>query len=140
MQLSQISLGALLAGVPLVTAACTNTATSRGCWGSFGIDSAVISTWPNTGETRQYNFNIQYATRAPDGVPKQMMTVNGQYPGPTIEANRGDNIQVRVCNRLTTNGTGIHFHGVRQLNTNFADGTVSQTECPIAPADCHTYR
>jgi hypothetical protein len=28
----------------------------------------------------QYNFNIQHATLAPDGVEKLMMTVNGQYP------------------------------------------------------------
>jgi FtsP/CotA-like multicopper oxidase with cupredoxin domain len=69
-----------------------------------------------------------------------MMVVNGQYPGPTIEANWGDNVEVQVCNHLPLNGTGFHFHGVRQLNTNYADGATSQTECPIAPGRCHTYK
>ena len=68
------------------------------------------------------------------------MAVNDQYPGPTIEANWGDKVQVTVCNYLDTNGTGLHFHGVRQLNTAYADGAISQTECPIAPGDCHTYK
>lgn len=30
------------------------------------------------------------------------------------------------------NGTGIHWHGVRMLNTAYADGATSVTECPIA--------
>lgn len=83
---------------------------------------------------------MQYTVLAPDGVSKATMTVNGQYPGLMMEANWGDDVEVRVCNRLTSNGTGIHFHGPRQLNTNYADGTVSQTECAPAPGDCHTYR
>jgi FtsP/CotA-like multicopper oxidase with cupredoxin domain len=98
----------------------------------------------NNGQFRtdmeQYNLDIGHENLAPDGVPKRMMVVNGQYPGPTIEADWGDNVEVRVCNHLPSNGTGIHFHGIRQLNTNYADGTTSQTECPIAPGDCHTYR
>ncbi|KAK0639737.1 multicopper oxidase-domain-containing protein [Cercophora newfieldiana] len=136
---------AVLAGAEVASAACKrgyceNTPTSRQCWGSFNVDSDVTYTWPNTGITRSYNLNIQHATLAPDGVDKRMITVNGQYPGPVIEANWGDNVEVRVCNRLPTNRTSIHFHGIRQLNTNYADGATSQTECPIAPGDCHTYR
>ncbi|KAK0628829.1 Cupredoxin [Bombardia bombarda] len=119
--------------------ACTNTATARNCWGANSITDNTETVWPSTGVTRTYNFNVAYATLSPDGVAKKMMVVNGQYPGPTIEGNWGDTISVRVCNSLPTNGTGIHFHGVRQLNTNYADGTISQTECPIAPGDCHTY-
>ncbi|KAK3688141.1 Cupredoxin [Podospora appendiculata] len=144
------SLVVLLAGVtslatatPFVDwkkrASCANTATSRNCWGNYSISDDVTYTWPTTGVTRSYTFNIQYTTLAPDGVSKQMMTVNGQYPGPTIEANWGDDISVQVCNQLTLNGTGIHFHGIRHLNTNYADGATAQTECSIAPGDCHTY-
>jgi hypothetical protein len=33
--------------------------------------------------------------------------VNGQYPGPTIEANWGDTIRVTVTNGLTDNGTDV---------------------------------
>ncbi|KAK4652378.1 hypothetical protein QC762_610630 [Podospora pseudocomata] len=119
---------------------CANGPTARNCWGDFSIDDDVTYTWPDTGVTRSYSFDVGLATLAPDGVEKVMMVVNGQYPGPTIEANWGDSVQVEVCNNLSQNGTSIHFHGVRHLNTNHADGAVSQTECPIAPGDCHTYR
>lgn len=37
-----------------------------------------------------------------------MIVVNGQYPGPTIEANRGDDVKIKVCNKLSINGTGMH--------------------------------
>lgn len=68
-----------------------------------------------------------------------MLTVNGQFPGPKIEANWGDYIQVTVTNALANNGTGLHWHGLRQLNTNTQDGVNGITECPIAPGDSKTY-
>jgi hypothetical protein len=33
------------------------------------------------GVTRYYNFSIGYATLAPDGVEKQMIVINDQFPG-----------------------------------------------------------
>lgn len=57
--------------------------------------------------------------------------VNGEFPGPLIEANWGDTVEVTVTNYLTANGTSMHFHGVRQLNTNDMDGVASITQCPI---------
>lgn len=76
---------------------------------------------------------------APDGVPVSMMVVNGQYPGPTIFADWGDTISVTVTNNLKNNGTGIHWHGIRQLGSNQMDGTNGLTECPIAPGTSKTY-
>lgn len=40
---------------------------------------------------------------------------------------------VHVTNALQTNGTSLHFHGIRQNGTNYMDGTASVTQCPIAP-------
>lgn len=37
------------------------------------------------------------------------------------------------------NGTGIHFHGIRQYQTNTEDGVNGLTECPLAPGDTKTY-
>ena len=76
---------------------------------------------------------------SPDGVPRQMMVFNKQYPGPTIEANWGDIIQVTVRNALTANGTSIHWHGMRQLHSVQMDGVNGLTECPIAPGQAKTY-
>jgi hypothetical protein len=34
----------------------------------------------------QYTLQVQNLTLAPDGIPRQVLAVNGQIPGPTIEA------------------------------------------------------
>jgi FtsP/CotA-like multicopper oxidase with cupredoxin domain len=40
---------------------------------------------------------------------------------------------------MANNGTGIHFHGIRQNYTNQMDGVPSVTQCPIAPGSSYTY-
>lgn len=47
---------------------------------------------------------------------------------------------VHVTNNLQSNGTGLHFHGIRQNWTDYMDGVPSLTQCPIAPGDSLTYR
>jgi FtsP/CotA-like multicopper oxidase with cupredoxin domain len=47
---------------------------------------------------------------------------------------------IHVTNSLQTNGSGLHFHGIRQNHTNQMDGVPSLTQCPIAPGDSYTYR
>lgn len=44
-----------------------------------------------------------------------------------------------MTNNLVTNGTSIHWHGLRQLNNAQADGVPGVTQCPIAPGDSMTY-
>jgi len=36
--------------------------------------------------------------------------------------------------------TGLHWHGIRQLNNNINDGVNGITECPIPPGWNKTYR
>lgn len=45
----------------------------------------------------------------------------------------GDMISVTVTNAMQDNGTGIHWHGIRQLGTNGMDGTGGLTECKTRP-------
>jgi hypothetical protein len=79
---------------------------------------------PRTGVTRSYTFNLARATIAPDGVSRPVILVNGAFPGPTIEANWGDNIQVTVTNNIVgpEEGTSIHWHGLLQTGTPYEDG------------------
>jgi FtsP/CotA-like multicopper oxidase with cupredoxin domain len=56
----------------------------------------------------------------------------GQFPGPLIEVNSGDELVVNVFNQLP-NGTSIHWHGQLQNGTNYMDGTSGITQCPIPP-------
>jgi FtsP/CotA-like multicopper oxidase with cupredoxin domain len=67
------------------------------------------------------------------------MVINGQMPGPQITANWGDTVVVKVNNKLSINGTSIHFHGIRQLNNTMNDGVPSITQCPIPPGSSMTY-
>lgn len=69
------------------------------------------------------------------------MSINGSIPGPTIIADWGDTVKVHVTNSLSssTNGTSIHFHGIRQNYTNQNDGVVSITQCPTPPGSSETY-
>ncbi|KZV56495.1 laccase-1-like [Dorcoceras hygrometricum] len=69
---------------------------------------------------------------------KPVLTINGKYPGPTIDVNEGDNVQVKVTNKATPNTT-IHWHGVRQLRTGWADGPAYITQCPIRAGSTYTY-
>ncbi|KAF3916539.1 Laccase-2 [Dactylellina cionopaga] len=71
-----------------------------------------------------------------------MLLINGQYPGPLIEANWGDWVEVTVKNSLESikEGTAMHWHGLRQYQTQFADGVPGVTQCPIAPGSKYTYR
>jgi len=95
--------------------------------------------FPDTGVTRSYDLEVTSQEMSPDGVSRQMMVFNGQYPGPQIEADWGDTIQITVKNSLKDNGTSIHWHGLRQLHSNQMDGTNGITECPIAPGQSKVY-
>jgi FtsP/CotA-like multicopper oxidase with cupredoxin domain len=96
---------------------------------------------PVTGVVRTYNFVISRANLAPDGVVREMLLVNGQFPGPTIEANWGDTIQVTVTNNIVgpEEGTAMHWHGLLQQGTPYEDGVPGITQCPIAPGQTFTY-
>lgn len=87
---------------------------------------------------REYNWVITDITANPDGVFRPMMVINGQFPGPMIVCNEGDTIVVNVVNEAK-NATSIHWHGLFQNGTNWNDGTVGVTQCPIAPGRSYRY-
>ncbi|KEF57808.1 uncharacterized protein A1O9_05728 [Exophiala aquamarina CBS 119918] len=120
---------------------CTHSAFTRQCWGSgFSIATNYDSTWPVTNKVVSYHLEVTNSTLAPDGVPRVVYAINGQFPGPTIRASWGDVLEITVKNSLTTNGTSFHWHGIRQFKTNHMDGTNGVTECPLAPGKSRTYR
>ncbi|KAK2980513.1 hypothetical protein RJ640_022515, partial [Escallonia rubra] len=68
---------------------------------------------------------------------KNILTVNGQFPGPTLHAHKGDTIIVNVHNRANENIT-IHWHGVKLPRYPWSDGPQYITQCPIQPG--HSFR
>ncbi|CAE6440989.1 unnamed protein product, partial [Rhizoctonia solani] len=69
-----------------------------------------------------------------------MLVVNGQYPGPTVEANEGDTIIVHVKNEIPRVGTSLHWHGLLQNGTAWMDGPAGITQCPIPSGGSFTYQ
>ncbi|POS75460.1 laccase [Diaporthe helianthi] len=118
---------------------CQNSATSRGCWGDFSIDTNYYDVFPDTGITRDIWLSVQEGPCGPDGVGTTCQTINGTMPGPLIMADWGDRLNIHVTNNLPVNGTAIHWHGIRQLNSVAADGVPGVTQCPIAPGTSLTY-
>uniref|UniRef100_M8AZY6 Laccase n=1 Tax=Aegilops tauschii TaxID=37682 RepID=M8AZY6_AEGTA len=69
---------------------------------------------------------------------KSMLTVNGQFPGPTITAQKGEVFIVNVYNQGNKPIT-IHWHGVDQPRNPWHDGPEFITQCPINPGANFTY-
>ncbi|KAK1270572.1 Laccase-17 [Acorus gramineus] len=69
---------------------------------------------------------------------KAMVTVNGRYPGPKIVTREGDRLLIKVINHVSNNIT-IHWHGVRQLLSVWADGPAYVTQCPIQTGQSYVY-
>ncbi|KAB2031705.1 hypothetical protein ES319_D05G323300v1 [Gossypium barbadense] len=67
------------------------------------------------------------------------ITVNGMFPGPTLEVRNGDSLEFKVVNKARYSVT-IHWHGVRQMRIGWADGPEFVTQCPIRPGGSYTYR
>ncbi|KAI1873892.1 uncharacterized protein JN550_003161 [Neoarthrinium moseri] len=112
-------------------------------WGNLNVaNDNPYTTTPETGVTRTYEWNITRETIAPDGYEKSVILVNEQFPGPLIEANWGDWIEVKVTNQIEDvgEGTAIHWHGLMQEGRPFMDGVPGVSQCPIAPGSNFTYR
>ncbi|KAL5221286.1 hypothetical protein ABZP36_025999 [Zizania latifolia] len=90
------------------------------------------------GITRHYDFNVQMANVTRLCATKSMVTVNGECPGPELVAREGDRVVVRVTNNVAHNLT-LHWHGVRQVRTGWADGPAYITQCPIQTGQSYVY-
>ncbi|XP_073102232.1 laccase-6 isoform X2 [Elaeis guineensis] len=69
---------------------------------------------------------------------REIVTINGMYPGPTVHAQEDDRVIVKVTNETPYNAT-IHWHGVRQRLTCWSDGPAYLTQCPIQAGQTFTY-
>ncbi|KAG9077165.1 hypothetical protein FS749_010973, partial [Ceratobasidium sp. UAMH 11750] len=105
---------------------------------------------------RQYALNITHGTIAPDGVSRRAWLVNGTAsviapgsliadwlhtgatPGPTIVADEGDQVSVKVINNGDEPIT-IHWHGIEQQGTPWSDGVPGITQYPIAVGHSFIY-
>lgn len=91
-------------------------------------------------KTVTYDFNVTWVTANPDGLhAREVVGINGQWPLPVIEVDKGDRLVVNMYNGLGDESTSIHFHGMFQNGTNNMDGPSGVTQCPIPPGSSFTY-
>lgn len=90
-------------------------------------------------ELHRYEFNITSGSINPDCFEKGVVVphINGQFPGPTIYAQVGDELEILVRNQIEAYNTSIHYHGIRQIGSTESDGVPGVTQYPISPG--HSY-
>jgi FtsP/CotA-like multicopper oxidase with cupredoxin domain len=71
------------------------------------------------------------------GKKVEAWTYNGTVPGPTLQVDDGDTVQIVLHNQLPES-TSIHFHGL--VTPNAMDGTTDVTQDPVTPGQSFTYR
>ncbi|KAK6538547.1 hypothetical protein TWF694_010126 [Orbilia ellipsospora] len=120
-----------------------NTPSNRQVWCNGTNINTDYEHIPNTppGTTRKYYLELENTVICPDGYCVNATLINGTYPGPLLWGYWGDSFEITVKNKLQNcNGSSIHFHGLRQWNTTFADGVAGVTQCPIPPNEMMTYK
>ncbi|KAG1721403.1 laccase [Suillus lakei] len=121
---------------------------------SYPLNSRSNTLGPET------KLTIANEVIAPDGFARSSTLVGGTFPGPIISAKKvpfcpfdpairnlqllkGDKFEINVVNQLTDDSmfksTSVHWHGIYQHGTNYADGVASVTQCPIAQNDSFLY-
>ncbi|KAF4356948.1 hypothetical protein F8388_015924 [Cannabis sativa] len=63
-----------------------------------------------------------------------VIAANGSLPGPTIRVHEGDTLVIKVVN-LSPHNISIHWHGIFQLQSGWADGPEYVTQCPIGSGE-----
>ncbi|KAG4164540.1 hypothetical protein ERO13_A13G023900v2 [Gossypium hirsutum] len=93
---------------------------------------------PVFGITRHYKFDVKLHNVTRLCHTRSIVSVNGQFPGPRIVAREGDQLLVEVVNHVPNN-VSIHWHGIRQLRSGWADGPEYVTQCPIQTGQSYVY-
>jgi FtsP/CotA-like multicopper oxidase with cupredoxin domain len=98
--------------------------------GSYGSGSAA--------KVVHFELSLTWEPVSPNGQTRYGIFMNGEFPGPLLEVNQGDTVQVLVHNNLPFNES-IHFHGIEQLDTPWSDGVPGLSQSPIKPGNSFLY-
>uniref|UniRef100_A0A6M2EAF4 Laccase n=1 Tax=Populus davidiana TaxID=266767 RepID=A0A6M2EAF4_9ROSI len=104
----------------------------------FSFVTLSVNPEPALAITRHYKFDVMLQNVTRLCHTKSMVTVNGKFPGPRIVAREGDRLVIRVVNHVQNN-ISIHWHGIRQLRSGWADGPAYVTQCPIQTGQSYVY-
>ncbi|CAK5267851.1 unnamed protein product [Mycena citricolor] len=126
----------------------------------FFSSLVVLGALPTSFASSVINLPIVNKVIAPDGFTRSTVLAGGTFPGPLLSAQKGDRFTINVQDKLTDTTmltpTSIHWHGLFQKNSSWADGPSSVTrgfgsqsrfgrmlspriECPITPGHSFVY-
>lgn len=67
-----------------------------------------------------FKLELTWGKGSPDGYERDMIFINGQYPGPLLEIQQDDWVEIEVINHLPFN-TSIHYHGTPYFPFTYSD-------------------
>ncbi|CAG8534192.1 4898_t:CDS:2, partial [Racocetra persica] len=102
------------------------------------FEPIVIPEKPDQPQVRKYTLKLSQKDFAPDGFQRLCSLVNDQYPGPLLQAYKGDTFSITVENDLPVE-TSMHWHGMFQRGTPWYDGVPGMTQCVIPQKSSFTY-
>ncbi|KAI9694034.1 MAG: hypothetical protein M1822_003305 [Bathelium mastoideum] len=70
---------------------------------------------------------------------RRAILINDTFTGPALHLKQGDHVEFLVRNYLRED-TSIHFHGISQKESPWADGTPGLTQKPIRPGASYLYK
>ncbi|KAF8911194.1 putative laccase 5, partial [Mucidula mucida] len=90
------------------------------------------------------DMDIVNGNISPDGFQRAAVLAEGVYPGPLVRGFKGNTFLLNVVDSLTDNtmlrSTSVHWHGLFQAGSDWADGPSFVTQCPIAANHSFLYR
>jgi FtsP/CotA-like multicopper oxidase with cupredoxin domain len=84
-------------------------------------------------------LTLTWDIASPNGQYRELIKINGQFPGPTFVWDEDDNIEITVHNHMPFN-TSIHWHGLLMQGTPWSDGAPGVTQKPIEMGQSYIYR
>ncbi|EXJ95074.1 hypothetical protein A1O1_00192 [Capronia coronata CBS 617.96] len=126
-----------VSGLLKAFAALTLVSSSIQSVAAYSNSSTICST-----SSKCIPFTIEVSWGQPDpsvGLERDVILTNGSLPGPPLELKVGDCVDFTVINQLDT-VTGVHFHGIRQYGTPWADGVPGVSQYSIQPGTSFMYQ
>ncbi|PON98613.1 Copper-resistance protein [Trema orientale] len=101
--------------------------------------SVLLAFYVAEGENLSFEWHVAIDnTIKPVSVDQPVITINGMFPGPLINASTNDEIHVNVFNDIADEPLLMTWNGIQQRLNSWQDG-VSGTNCPIQPGKNWTY-
>ncbi|OWF36810.1 laccase-25-like [Mizuhopecten yessoensis] len=81
-----------------------------------------------------------YILSADGNNSRVVIAINRLFPGPTITAYEDQTLIVHVRNLMHTDSTTVHWHGMHQQGSTYADGVAMVSQCPLGHGQEFTYK